>query len=304
MKLRLFALILIMFGASAVHAGNFKVDGCLGCDGESYDTTVGVEFTFDSGAPGLGSISYGSDASYDYIYIKLSEEYVNNVYAAGYDAKKASVEGYKDRPFKKLVKSDALGGDGTPLLLRHVNGVDSISLVVDLISECRNDSSCNNGAGWDSAGVDENFRGGDGEIVADTTGGQLASAIMGVESSMSYNIGKIGASFDETKASADYENNGSWLNYVGYEFKFTKDLVGAVEELGAHASPALRELDGTCIAGEPGCGAGPCVAGTPGCGSTGVSEPGTLALFSSALLLAALGRRRRLPKVCDSRPTR
>ncbi|MCX2981031.1 PEP-CTERM sorting domain-containing protein [Halieaceae bacterium IMCC14734] len=305
MKLRLFALISILFGTAAAQAGDFVVDGCLGCGTETYDSTVNVVFNFDSGAPGQGSISYGSDADYDYIYVKLSEEFVNLVYTAGYD-KGADAEGYdKERPFKKIEDSDSLGhahpdddpGDDKyiPMVIGHINGTDSISLVVDLISEC-SDSTCNSGSGWDSAGVDgSDFEGKDNEsgdnheprVVADSSGGLLTAAIMGIESSLAYNIGQIGASFDKELASSAYEGNGTWLNYVGYEFKFTKDLVGAVQELGAHASPELRKLDNTCID----CGGPP---GTP------VSEPGTLALFSAALLLAGVGRRRKRKQGCDS----
>ncbi len=327
----------LLTAAFISNADDFVVDGCFGCGGETYD--IGFAIDYD-GFDEIGYLAFGQGVDGQYMYLKMSEGFVDSTFGTNANA------GYGGggRSFEKIISSDALGKDGTPLTFSSTDsGIisDKIEVTIDLMSCVNNaaapepkkkgkgkggDDACKNyaeGNEYESAGYSQKDDGAyiksDGSI-----GGGDPSEIFGgsiggkdnIVNSLDYNIANVrkgaGDTFDTSKSyqsidseAADYEPN--WLMYIGYEFKFTKNVFNLaalqVSEDGksltdgittmllpsSHASPPLAgdNTPTTTVSNCPETDANKCLVTV-----TDIPEPTSLAIFGLGIVGLVLSRRK------------
>jgi len=239
---RLFFALFFIFSYTCVNASDFVVDGCFGCEGDNY--TKG--FAIDYGLTKIGYLAFGNDDTNQYMYLQMSEDFVDTTFGSNANAN----YGGGGRTFEKIISSDGLGKDGTPLTFYpNSNNSDKTEIIVDLMS-CKDnygdikkkdkDKKCkgydvNNE--YESSGYTKTgYVKAEGEIESGTPSSYFGASVGGVDNiatSMDYNVQNVrngvGGIFDTSKSyqsidngAADYESN--WLMYIGYEFKFTTKL--------------------------------------------------------------------------------
>ncbi|WP_019027171.1 PEP-CTERM sorting domain-containing protein [Colwellia piezophila] len=249
-----------------VNAGNFDVDGCFGCNGETYDIGFSVNYKINGIDDANGFLYFGEGSGgKQYLYFMMSEEFIDTTYAPNKkkvseinttntdyyfegDADKAFSSTYKAdspkpkfRTFEEILGSDKFGNskNNEPFVVKHDNV--TYKLEIDLLSCIGEDGSSvsndackgekdNSEVVYESAGYDKTGykKGGEGSY----DGSHPSAIISEIATSMEYNVAnnrEDDGTFN-TKHSLQHTSD-NWLMYIGYEFEFNSNIFGDLDSL-------------------------------------------------------------------------
>jgi hypothetical protein len=284
---------LLLFISLAASAGNFNVDGCFGCNGETYDVGFNVEFDIN-GTPANGFLYLGESGGSQYMYFEMPLAFVDTAYGdeAAAHGWKPNKNPSKTRPFDKIIGSDRL------IEFRFPNAGNGVLVDIDVLActgSCVKDKKIYDdsqnsyqSSGYESWGKGSKSDGGDyNKNAVDIFAQQDGRAQ--IRTTMDYNVGLEG--FNSLNSGATGNDEDKWLYNYGFEFEFktnvfgdnigelTKETLASYLALGDSHASSGKEVDSpeTTITGrcEPDC-----------LSPKDVPEPTSLAIF--AVVIAGL----------------
>jgi len=292
--------ILLLFISSFAIAGNFNVDGCFGCDNETYDVGFNVEFDVN-GNPANGFLFLGQSGNTQYMYFQMPLEFVDTAYGD-----ESLAHGWSNiRSFDKIIGSDRL------IDFRFPNGGDEIQVDIDVlacIDECvKNkkskvyDDSSNT---YQSSGYED--WGGKNKSDGDDYGTDAAGFFSSIKTSMDYNVGLQG--FNSLNSGATGSDAEKWVYHYGFEFEFKENVFAFgqnINGLSANSLSAYLQLgDSHASSAKDGPNTAPTTVGgrcdadcLPGPTNapelTPVTEPTSIGIFGLGIIILALASRKR-----------
>jgi len=292
--------ILLLFISSFTIAGNFNVDGCFGCDNETYDVGFNVEFDVN-GNPANGFLFLGQSGNTQYMYFQMPLEFVDTAYGD-----ESLAHGWSNiRSFDKIIGSDRL------IDFRFPNDGDEIRVDIDVLAcvdDCVKDKKTkvydDDLNTYQSSGYED--WGGKNKSDGDDYGTDAVDFFSSIKTSMDYNVGLQG--FNSLNSGATGSDAEKWVYHYGFEFEFKENVFAFgqnINGLNANSLSAYLQLgDSHASSAKDGPNTAPTTVGgrcdadcLPGSSNapelTAVAEPTSIAIFGLAIIILALASRKR-----------